>query len=359
MKHRKNTLYIALTLALAGTMPLTAHAINLPATGYVTYGDANSYALNIQGLQVLSGPGQIDVYAKLGLNPPGQLPNSIPGMDDAFMTPTANNIDGFRMDTAGSNEPGGTTSLESWDRLGWWDSTLSALNNKLDIVQNSLVFFFANNETGNTPDLAGWARIELTQISTGIKLGTWDLTNNSATTYGPPPLGGGVPNGDPGAYTSTGAEPVVEDFIDSGNDICTDGSGNLVSCLGPYTNIYHENLGGDRAAYAIVFPELNAEIASLNALNFDDYAIHINYRLGCGPELTKAGTGSGDLGGFPTYDGPGNKTPCAENYALNGGDEKVFIGTSAAISQIPEPSSTLLTGLALLALGMVRRRLNR
>jgi len=94
-------------------------------------------------------------------------------------------------------------------------------------------------------------------------------------------------------------------------------------------------------------------------LNFDDYAIHINYRLGCGPELTKAGTGSGDLGGFPTYDAPGNKTPCAENYALNGGDEKVFIGTSAAISQIPEPSSTLLTGLALLALGMVRRRLNR
>jgi hypothetical protein len=34
MKHRKNALYIALTLALAGTMPLTAHAINLPATGY-------------------------------------------------------------------------------------------------------------------------------------------------------------------------------------------------------------------------------------------------------------------------------------------------------------------------------------
>lgn len=48
---------------------------------------------------------------------------------------------------------------------------------------------------------------------------------------------------------------------------------------------------------------------------------------------------------------------CADNYALNGGDEKVFIGTQLlTINRVPEPSSVLLAALGLLGLGFARRR---
>ena len=358
MKFRKNTIISALALVLAGAVPVAASAatVDLSTSGWVTYGDGNSYALNVNGIEVLSGPGQIDVFTKLGLNPPGQLNNVPVTMDDAFRTPTANPIDGFRMSSA--NEPGGAAPQGSWDRAGWWDSTLSALSTNLDLLKNSMVFFFANNETGNTPDLAGWARIELTQISTNSLLGRFDLTNDPThqglVGYGPPPTGGGIPLGNPLAYTSNGAAPVVSDFIDSGNDVCTL-NGQLVPCGTPGATLYHENLGGDRAAYAIVFPELDLLIKNLalGGADLSDYAIHVDYRLGCGPELTAAGAGTGPDGGFPLNpDGS-----CADNYALNGGDEKVFIGTQLlTINRVPEPSSVLLAALGLLGLGFARRR---
>lgn len=354
MRLRKKTLIAALALSSVSVFPFSTQAspvpVDLSGLGWVTYGDANSYALNIdRNIEVMSGPGQIDLFTKLGLNT--QLGNPTPGMDDAFDTPTDNNTEGFRMGTA--NEPGGGSAEGTWDRIGWWDSSLAALNTALDLVKNSIVFFFANNETGKTPDLAAWARVELTGPG-GVLLGRFDMTNDpghDGQSYGPPPLGGGVPFGSPGAYTSNGAAPYVSDFVDSGNDVCTDASGNLVSCLGPYANLYHENLGGDRAAYAIVVPELDALIRGITldtANNLGNYALHVDYRLGCGPELTQAG------GGFPTAT-KNNKTFCADNYALNGGDEKVFIGTQLA-TDVPEPSTVALAGLSLLGLGTLRRR---
>lgn len=368
MKYIKPKLQLAAALAamsLSGAA--LAATVDLTTSGWVTYGDANSYALNTNNITVMSGPGQIDLFVKLGLNPPGQLNNAPLTMDDAFQTPTANPVDGFRMNSA--NEPGGSTSEGTWDRVGWWDATLSSLNSQLNFTKNSMVFFFANNETGNTPDLAGWARVELTKITGNVLIGRWDLTNDPThqgnVGYGPPPVGGGVVLGDPTAYTSNGAAPFVSDFIDSGNDVCLNALNQLVACKIPDPNnvnqfipnpavvkTYSENLGGDRAAYAIVFPELDAAIKSLVAggENLADYALHVDYRLGCGPEQTQAG------GGFPQIPAGGHKTVCAENYALNGGDEKVFIGTQLASTDIPEPSSVVLTGLGLLGLGIRRFR---
>ena len=336
--------FAVLTAALLPGHALSA-TVDLTNKGYVTYGDANSYSLPLNGLQVMSGPGQIDLFTKLGLGANGQLAN-IAGIDNAYDTPQANNISGFRMSAA--NEPGGVQG--TWDRAGWWDSKVSALNTMMNLVSNSMVFFFANNETGNGDNLAAWARVELTQISTGTLLGRFDMTNdadkNGTGGYGPPPVGGGVLMGNVGAYTSSGLSPTVADFLMSGGKVCL-AAGTIVDCSLPHDQEIQHNLGGDRAAYAVVVPELDLLLAGLIDGNNDlnDYAIHVDYRLGCGPE-----------GSFPQVR-QGNGTECDPNYALNGGDEKVFLGTQLREGQqIPEPGSALLLGIGLLSATLIRRR---
>ena len=347
---------LAIAALLAAPIFSLAATIDLSGKGYVTYGDANSYSLPLNGLQVLSGAGQIDSYVKLGLGPVGQLGNSQAGMDDAFRTPAPNTIPGFRMNAV--NEPVGSGS---WDRIGWWDSTLAAMNTKLNLLINSIVFFFANNETGgaDSANLAAWARVEVSQISTNMVLGRYDMTNDvdhAGQGYGPPPAGGGVSMGNPGLFASNGAEPFVSDFLMSGGEVCLNALFQLVVCTDPGVVVREQhNLGGDRAAYAIVVPEMDALIAGIantSGVDLNDFAIHVQYRLGCGPELTQAG------GGFPqTRQGQG--TECDPTYALNGGDEKVFLGTQLLPNVVPEPGSLALAGLALAFLPMLRAARSR
>ena len=356
-------------IAVANAAP----TVDLTGKGYVTYGDAQSYSLPIAGLEVMAGPGQINVFTKLGLGANGQLGNSTVGMDDAFDTPQANPIDGFRTGTA--SEPGGNTAEGSWDRLGWWDSTLKALNGAIDLVKNSVVFFFANNEIGDKvkpddPDvlaagdrasLAAWMRVEVSQISTGKILGRYDLSNDfdqdGSSVYGGLPTfdgsgGSGIVLGNPAAYTAPGVlteagrlEPILSDFVRSGGEVCIDSVGMIVDCSGSYAQKFQHNLGGDRAAYAIVLPELDNLIASLIGGNLEDYAIHVDYRLGCGDET--------DFDKVHATDG---KKECFDSYALNGGDEKLFLGTQAREEHIPEPSSILLAAAGLAAAAAIRRR---
>ncbi|MCB1914124.1 MAG: PEP-CTERM sorting domain-containing protein [Rhodocyclaceae bacterium] len=351
MKHLFRTTIIAATLA-AASAPHAA-TVDLTGAGFVTYGDAQSYSLPANGLEVMAGPGQIDIFTKLGLGANGQLGNNTPGMDDAYDTPQANPIDGFRM--SAGNEPNGVEG--SWDREAWWDTTLSALDTSLDLTANSIVFFFANNETGGagTDNLAAWARLELTRISDGASLGFFEFTNDQnhdgSSDYGPPIPGSdsGIPLGDVTAFTSLQQDPVLADFVQSGGEICTDINGFIVDCAGPgVENVFEHNLGGDRAAYALVLPELDALIAGLvdGGADLSDYALHVEYRLGCGPEDA-----------FPEVIGQGG-TICDPNYALNGGDEKVFLGTQLrdVTVGVPEPASLLLAATALLAVATVRRR---
>ena len=359
MKTAKNKILHTLTAAATCAVAASpAAAFDLTGGYYMTYGDANSYSLPINGLEVMAGPGQIDLYTKLGLQ--SQLGNPIAGMDDAFDTPSANNIEGFLMGE--DNEPGGTNPEGSWDRIKWWDTSLEALNTALDLSKNAPVFFFANNETGYGDNLAGWARVELTH--NGVVIGRYDLTNddhdptNGLPGYGAPPTGGGVPGtGDPLAdaqrYTSNGALPQVTDFLMSGGLVCADATG-MVDCSQPHLYEFQHNLGGDRAAYAIIFPELNAQLADVVATvaanvhpgeTLANYAMHVDFRLGCALNA-----------GFPQIPAGGG-TDCDPNYALNGGSEKVFIGTVENIQGVPEPAPDALAALGLLgAFGALRRK---
>lgn len=358
MKSAKKRIVHTLTAAATcAAMVSPAAAFDLTGGYYMTYGDANSYSLPINGLEVMAGPGQIDLYTKLGLQ--SQLGNPIAGMDDAFDTPSANNIKGFRMGSG--NEPGSASPEGSWDRIGWWDSSLEALDTALDLSRNAPVFFFANNETGYGDNLAGWARVELTH--NGVVIGRYDLTNddhdptNGLPGYGAPPVGGGVAGtGDPLAdvqrYTSDGAAPQVTDFLMSGGLVCADANG-MVDCSQPHLFEFQHNLGGDRAAYAIVFPELNAKLADvLDTLasnvnpgeTLANYALHVDFRLGCGPE-----------GAFPQVPAGGGSA-CDPDYALNGGSEKVFIGTMENVQRVPEPASAALAAVGLLGAFALRRK---
>ena len=84
MKSAKKRIVHTLTAAATcAAMVSPAAAFDLTGGYYMTYGDANSYSLPINGLEVMAGPGQIDLYTKLGLQ--SQLGNPIAGIWTAIV----------------------------------------------------------------------------------------------------------------------------------------------------------------------------------------------------------------------------------------------------------------------------------
>ena len=106
---------------------------------------------------------------------------------------------------------------------------------------------------------------------------------------------------------------------------------------------FNHNLGADQAAYAILFPELNAQLASLfaslSAADLAAYSMNIDLRLGCDPAL------------FTT------SAACVAK-DLNNGFEQLFFGPleSLVIPPVPKPSSFLLFGSGLIALASLARK---
>ncbi len=371
---------LPIVLALIAGFTVSAHAatINLSGLGYVQYGDAQSYSLPIANYQfgfntnngpyaIPSTPGQIDSLTVLATGSSGNpVVQNFSGMDNAYATPSG--VSGSTWFSANPGTYQGTLGTVANNLASTWDSSLAALKSFLGGDQ--MVVFFNNNQVNSgatsLQSLAAWSRIWITDNSGAVVANsTFELTNNNSPYALVTQGGGGTFLGNVANYTAPGSGPGVPsptdlngntDYVLSGGALCVATGGSLsipvpVACGSDPTLVggttissaINHNLGADHAAYAIVFPELNALLSSLFGLNdalLGDYTMHVAMQLGCeGPDSTWMVCG--------VANGWGD--------ALNNGFEQIFIGTAVA-ALVPEPGSLALAGLALLLLGAGRGR---
>jgi len=357
---------------LALLTPQTAHALSFAGQPYVQYGDAQSYALAVSQLLTnctnpgcpfyIPSGGQIADLVVVATGSNGNpVTTNFAGMDNAYSTPNGTGSPNYFQTggvTVGANtypatDPGGSGQFAG-DADNTWDTTLAALKNFLGT--SSLVFFFNNNQTnsGSAQDqnLAGWARITI-RDNLGNIIGTYDFTNNNSTYAGIFDGGGGALNGNVASYTSTGAAPTgaaggsPTDYVLSGGKLCLN-AGVPVSCSAVHDQEINNNLGRDQASYALIFPELNTQLANLFS-SFSDaqlalYSMNLDIRLGCDPTL---------FGTDPS------SAACVAK-SLNNGYEQIFFGPlETLVIPTPEPASMLLFGVGLAALLGWRKRRDR
>ena len=328
-----------------------AHAaLNLSGASYVTYGDANSYALQVEGVRagstgpgslyyVNSTPGAIQDLIVVATGAGGVKVNTnVAGMDNALSTPTG---------VSGSNF-----------FAGIWNSTLAAFTGALGALNP--LFFFNNNQVSSgaatNQQVAVWAQVSLTGAGQTTRF--FDFTNRVSPYALFTEGGGGVFNGNVGAYTSAGLGPIAgtnlrTDYVLSGGAICLSTAvsiagpiGTPVSCTSatPHGSAINNNLGANQAAYAIDVPELNTFLNTYRTGGFPLYTdIHVNLRFGCDPATIGTSGGTANVG------------DCVGRNA-NNGFEQLFIGTTANVTQVPEPGILGLLALGMLGLAVVTRR---
>lgn len=336
-----------LVAALATGVAGNAQAVlDLSGADHVTYGDANSYALQVEGViagdtgpgsayYVNSSPGAIQDLIVVATGASGvQVTTNAAGMDDALSTPSG---------VSGSNFFSGI-----------WNSTLAAFTGFL--AGENPLFFFNNNQVSSgaatNQNVAVWAQVSLTGAGANTQYFTFSNLGSlyAMFTEG----GGGVFNGVAGTGALGGIDVAASalpgplagtnaatDYVLSGGPVCLTAANIPVSCSNPgaVTGPINNNLGANQAAYAISAPALNDFLADWLIGAFPEYTdIHVNLRFGCDPATGIAGVGD-----------------CIARDA-NDGFEQLFIGTSTTVIQVPEPGMLVLLAFGLLGLGLAYRR---
>ena len=333
------TVAIALGAGVAGNAQAS---LDLSTASHVTYGDANSYALQVDGVIAGStGPGSLYYVSST----PGAIKDLIVVATGASGAPVNTNVAG--MDNALST-PSGASGGNFFS--GVWNSTLAAFTGFLG-GENPL-FFFNNNQVNSgaatNQNLAVWAEVSLT--GTGQTTKYFDFTNRNSPYALFTEGGGGVFNGIAGTgSTTSGAPPLAgtnlaTDYVLSGGAICLTAAKIPISCSNPLAvgGAINNNLGANQAAYAIDAPALDAFLTSWSTGGFAGFTdIHVDLRFGCDPSTIGGGTA-----------GVGN---CIGRDA-NNGYEQLFIGTGRSVVQVPEPGILGLLALGMLGLTATLRR---
>lgn len=369
---------LAIAMAACSCFSAQAYEINLNNAGFVQYGDGLSYSLPIAGISFGSTPGAIQDYVVLATGSEGQqVTTNFSGMDNAYSTPSG--VSGETFFYANNLTDRGSTGTIYNNGGNTWDSSLSAL--KTFLAGDQMVFMFNNNNLNGHDEqsLAAWGRMWLTDIGGNVVTGsTMEFTNRNSKYALVTEGGGGQFLGNPLGYTAPGSgagNPIAgnfsnTDFVLSGGAVCVM-PGTIpvpVACgtpgsIGPINH----NLGADRVAYAILFPELNGMLNSMFATITDEllaeFTLHVDLRMGCGGKEVVAETANNGKTTYSYGGAQANWMTCGVSdddwgNSMNNGYEQVFLARAAQSSVVPEPGSLMLLSGALLGLFALRRKSN-
>jgi hypothetical protein len=407
---------LAVSAAVMGALSANAFAAAIPDNfalppGFLTFGDAQSYSLQIACTQgnfsppsscpydVHSSPGNLQdlLVVMSGSNNTVGANSLYQGIDLNYISP--NNEGGkiyYQQGSAANgtsipivnpfptlggpltytipDQPNGAGALGTTtgfvDRENTWDVSLGTLRTFLTgngtTTYGDPVFFFNNNQQGSLgtadEDLAIWAKVWVSdQFGNPVAfdangLNGYDLTNHLSP-YGTFPSGGGVPFGSVAGYISpidpiTGQPRIVNftgstDYVKSGGAICFD------------------QLGAQPGFGDIPVPcsgPSDYQVSNNLGANQAAYAVVF-------PELNSLlAFLYATFGNNPAYslhvdvrmgcepDRAPDAASCT-SFSLNNGYEQLFIGRLATATLVPEPGTLLLLGLGLAAIGwQVRTR---
>ena len=189
---RKQTLGL---FTAAFLTPVLSQAAILPGTGYVTYGDANSYSLPIlqefvavenpgpgNPYYVQSTPGAIKdlIVVATGSNGSGVTTNA-DGMDKAYDAPNSSG-ENFYTTTTATNDPGISGGSINNNYTTTWDASLASMSTFLS--GNDMVVYFNNNQEKSSgtaaESLAAWAQLWVTDAAGNLVNQVFEFTNNDS-----------------------------------------------------------------------------------------------------------------------------------------------------------------------------------